>query len=145
MDTVTIDASGNWQWLVSNSVIQSWIDNPGDNNGMAVRPLGIYANDCWRSRQRAVATQRPKLIFTLQNLNKPPRMPTNQTPVDATIGLARPVTLTASAFSDPDGDGHQASQWQGKFSDERPLSISVNLSSRQFSQSDLVDQIKHVL
>lgn len=39
----------------------------------------------------------------------------------------------------------QASQWQGEFSDERPLSISVNLSSKQFSQSDLVDQIKQVL
>jgi diguanylate cyclase (GGDEF)-like protein/PAS domain S-box-containing protein len=39
----------------------------------------------------------------------------------------------------------QASQWQAKFSDEQPLSISVNLSSKQFSQPDLVDQIKQVL
>jgi diguanylate cyclase (GGDEF)-like protein/PAS domain S-box-containing protein len=39
----------------------------------------------------------------------------------------------------------QASQWHAKFSDEQPLTISVNLSSKQFSQSDLVDQIKHVL
>jgi hypothetical protein len=112
MGTVTVDASGNWQWLVSNSVIQSWIDTPGDNRGVAVRPLGIYANDCWRSRQRAIPAQRPRLIFTLQNLNVPPRMPTNQTPVNGVIGLARPVPLTASAFSDPDGNGHGASQWQ---------------------------------
>jgi diguanylate cyclase (GGDEF)-like protein/PAS domain S-box-containing protein len=39
----------------------------------------------------------------------------------------------------------QASQWQAKFSDGQPLSISVNLSSKQFSQPDLVDQIKQVL
>lgn len=39
----------------------------------------------------------------------------------------------------------QASQWQAKFPAEQPLSISVNLSSKQFSQPDLVDQVEQTL
>lgn len=39
----------------------------------------------------------------------------------------------------------QMNQWQSQFHIEKPLFISVNLSGRQFTQPDLVDQIKSVL
>jgi len=35
--------------------------------------------------------------------------------------------------------------WQGQFPSDPPLSISVNLSGRQFSQPDLIDQISQIL
>lgn len=35
--------------------------------------------------------------------------------------------------------------WQGQFPSDPPLSISVNLSGRQFSQHDLIDQIAQIL
>jgi EAL domain-containing protein (putative c-di-GMP-specific phosphodiesterase class I) len=38
-----------------------------------------------------------------------------------------------------------AHQWQQEFPRERPLTMSVNLSSRQFSQHDLVQQVWQVI
>jgi len=40
---------------------------------------------------------------------------------------------------------HQMKQWQTQFSMEMPLTISVNLSSRQFAQPDLAQHIEEVL
>ncbi len=40
---------------------------------------------------------------------------------------------------------HQMKQWQIQFCTEPPLTISVNLSSRQFAQPDLAQQIENVL
>jgi EAL domain-containing protein (putative c-di-GMP-specific phosphodiesterase class I) len=39
----------------------------------------------------------------------------------------------------------QLRQWQIEFPFETPLTMSVNLSGRQFRQTDLVDQVKHIL
>ena len=39
----------------------------------------------------------------------------------------------------------QMREWHLKFSNHQPLMISVNLSGKQFSQADLIDQIKQVL
>lgn len=39
----------------------------------------------------------------------------------------------------------QLKQWQQQFPMNPPLSISINLSSKQFSQSNLIDQVKQVL
>jgi diguanylate cyclase (GGDEF)-like protein/PAS domain S-box-containing protein len=39
----------------------------------------------------------------------------------------------------------QTSQWQAQFLGAEPLTISVNLSGKQFVQSDLVEYIKHTL
>ncbi|MBW4441378.1 MAG: EAL domain-containing protein [Plectolyngbya sp. WJT66-NPBG17] len=39
----------------------------------------------------------------------------------------------------------QLKQWQDEFASEPPLSISVNLSSRQFSQPSLINQIRQIL
>ncbi|HEX8708876.1 MAG TPA: EAL domain-containing protein [Pyrinomonadaceae bacterium] len=39
----------------------------------------------------------------------------------------------------------QMRRWQRRFSSEQPLFISVNLSSKQFTQPDLIDQIKQIL
>ena len=40
---------------------------------------------------------------------------------------------------------HQAHEWQIRFPTKSPLTISVNLSAKQFSQPQLTDQIKQVL
>lgn len=39
----------------------------------------------------------------------------------------------------------QLRQWQIEFPSETPLTMSVNLSGRQFRQTDLVDQVKYIL
>jgi diguanylate cyclase (GGDEF)-like protein/PAS domain S-box-containing protein len=39
----------------------------------------------------------------------------------------------------------QMQNWQEQFSSNTPLAISVNLSSKQFSQPDLIEQVKHIL
>lgn len=39
----------------------------------------------------------------------------------------------------------QTAQWQRQFPRDIPLSISVNISGRQFAQPDLLDQIKQIL
>lgn len=39
----------------------------------------------------------------------------------------------------------QLKQWQDEFASEPPLTISVNLSSRQFSQPSLINQIRQIL
>nr|WP_290220982.1 EAL domain-containing protein [Trichocoleus desertorum] len=39
----------------------------------------------------------------------------------------------------------QTQKWQKQFSDNFPLTISVNLSGKQFSQPDLIEQIERVL
>jgi EAL domain-containing protein (putative c-di-GMP-specific phosphodiesterase class I) len=39
----------------------------------------------------------------------------------------------------------QMRAWQAQFSATPPLAISVNLSSKQFSQPDLIEQVKHIL
>jgi len=39
----------------------------------------------------------------------------------------------------------QLRHWQIEFPSETPLTMSVNLSGRQFRQTDLVDQVKHIL
>jgi diguanylate cyclase (GGDEF)-like protein/PAS domain S-box-containing protein len=39
----------------------------------------------------------------------------------------------------------QLREWQTEFPSETPLTMSVNLSGRQFRQTDLVDRVKHIL
>ncbi|MBD1844650.1 EAL domain-containing protein [Cyanobacteria bacterium FACHB-63] len=39
----------------------------------------------------------------------------------------------------------QLKQWQDQFASEPPLTVSVNLSSRQFSQPYLIDQVRKIL
>ncbi|NLF39375.1 DNRLRE domain-containing protein, partial [bacterium] len=105
-----INASGDWQFTVSNDVIQAMIDNPALNKGIALAGTG---NSCIRSRRIVIVEQRPVLIFNTLSTNQPPNTPTNITPVDAAMTLApSSVQLTSSPFSDPNGHGHATSQWQ---------------------------------
>ncbi len=39
----------------------------------------------------------------------------------------------------------QMSQWQNQFPSDQPLTLSVNLSGKQFNQPDLVEQVKDIL
>src|SRR3989441_170112 len=50
--------------------------------------------------------------FTTQPApNRPPQAPTNLSPLDGATNQLLTLTLQASAFSDPDGDSHESSQW----------------------------------
>jgi hypothetical protein len=49
--------------------------------------------------------------FSLEAANLPPETPAAVSPVDVEVNSGA-VTLQASAFSDPDGDGHLSSHWQ---------------------------------
>lgn len=44
-------------------------------------------------------------------VNRPPDQPSNVSPLNGDC-VSLPVTLQSSAFSDPDGDSHDASRWQ---------------------------------
>jgi len=51
--------------------------------------------------------------FTTQSApNQPPNQPSNLSPADGATDVSLTFTLQSSAFSDPDGDSHTASQWQ---------------------------------
>jgi Leucine-rich repeat (LRR) protein len=45
-------------------------------------------------------------------LNQPPSQPTNTSPIDEATDISLTPLLQSSAFSDPEGDIHAASQWQ---------------------------------
>jgi len=50
--------------------------------------------------------------FKVKSTNNPPSKPSNLSPANgATVNTLTP-TLSASSFSDPDGDSHSASQWR---------------------------------
>lgn len=40
---------------------------------------------------------------------------------------------------------HQLREWQKMYADEKPLTMSVNLSARQFDEPDLINQVEEVL
>ena len=44
--------------------------------------------------------------------NTAPNRPSNTSPSNGQTGISLTPTLTASSYSDPEGDGHSASQWQ---------------------------------
>jgi len=51
--------------------------------------------------------------FTTQSVpNQIPNQPSNLSPADGATDVRLTFTLQSSAFSDPDGDSHTASQWQ---------------------------------
>jgi len=50
--------------------------------------------------------------FTTSTTPTPPGQPSNVSPVDAATGVSVTPTLQSSAFNDPDGGTHVASQWQ---------------------------------
>jgi hypothetical protein len=111
MDTVTIDAAGTFVWVVSNDVVQNWIDTPADNKGVALVGSG---NTCVYSRHATWRpdNEEPNLTFQIQSLNNPPNTPTNKSPLSGTMRVPRDAPLEGTAFVDPDGDGHGASEWQ---------------------------------
>jgi PKD repeat protein len=49
---------------------------------------------------------------TFFTTHRPPRQPSNISPANGATGVSLTPTLRSSAFSDPDGDIHAASQWQ---------------------------------
>ena len=68
--------------------------------------------------------------FTTQN--RPPNQPDGIWPENGASGISLTPTLRSSAFSDPDGDNHAASQWQitttpGDYS--APIFLSPELTS----------------
>src|SRR5207244_6804503 len=66
--------------------------------------------------------------------NSPANAPINQSPVHGATNQALALTLQASAFSDPDGDGHASSAWVIKRGSDNTIAFdsgnhSVNKAS----------------
>jgi len=68
-------------------------------------PFSVVAID-------GAGNESPADTITVNFENQIPEQPTNQSPADGGIDLARQAVLTASAFSDQDSDDHNSSQWQ---------------------------------
>jgi len=51
-------------------------------------------------------------LFPVVSFAASPNTPTNSSPANGANGVSRTPSLAASAYSDGDGDPHQASQWQ---------------------------------
>jgi hypothetical protein len=99
----TINMTGYWSGIDA-ALIQTWIDHPASNYGLALVPEGT-GNTIWRT------SPTPQLTFELSNTNAPqPDQPTNVTPADGAKGVSRVPTLVSSAYSGP--GTHAASQWR---------------------------------
>jgi len=115
MDVQGVTEANDWvngqphQWVISNSVIQGWLDNPAQNFGVAILGTG---NSFFPSRTYWSASVRPKLEFTLSTSNQPPATPVNQAPTNGAYALPLSPLLRASAYSDPDGHPQAAGWWQ---------------------------------
>ncbi|NLF41017.1 PEP-CTERM sorting domain-containing protein [bacterium] len=112
--TATSVGNGNVTWIIPSNIVQHWLDDPASNRGLAMRP-DLYANKMWWNRAATWQPlgKRPVLAVSLLSNNQRPNMPTNMTPVNGRAAM--PLTgipLTASPFSDPNGDGFSNSQWQ---------------------------------
>ena len=66
MDTETILAEDAWyDWTLSNSMVQSWVDTPADNAGVVfMADGGGYDRQDFRSHEYGTASLRPKLTIT---------------------------------------------------------------------------------
>ena len=100
-------------WTITSTVVQTWLNDPVQFKGLAIVPVADGARFFWsREATWRPASDLPLMVLQVQSANTPPVTPTNQTPVNGSSQQPLTPTLVASAFSDPNGDGHGASQWQ---------------------------------
>lgn len=67
-------------------------------------------------------------------------LPADFIPLAEETGLIVPLGI--SIFKD---SCHQLRKWQEIFNTEKPLTMSVNLSGRQFAQGDLIEEIRKII
>ena len=105
-------SAASYYWTVPSNVVQRWLDDPASNRGLAIKPEpNLNKNIC--NRGWWDTPHRPSLTVLMASSNLKPNTPTNRTPVNGVF--AQPLAgtiLTASPFSDPNGNGHSNSQWQ---------------------------------
>ncbi|MEW6219312.1 MAG: DUF2341 domain-containing protein [Thermodesulfobacteriota bacterium] len=85
-----------------------------------------------------VAGSNPQIVsaITLPG-NTAPDQPVNSSPADAAAGVSRTPTLVASVFSDPEGDTHEASQWQ--------LAGDAGFASIVYDTGPCTDLVRHAV
>ncbi|HQL09324.1 MAG TPA: DNRLRE domain-containing protein [Lentisphaeria bacterium] len=129
LDADTVAGTVKSTWTITQSVVQTWLNNPGLFKGLAIIPDTDGARYFF-SRQATwkPAEDLPLMVLQVQSPNNPPVTPTNQTPANAAIAQPLTPTLIASPFSDPNGHGHAESQWQVA-PDVAFLSPAVNVQS----------------
>ncbi len=101
--------------------------NPQDNSQIMITGSDLLKSTrsfLWGGSSWSTPTQSVHTIINLSVLNlgpfffvwdltnTPPATPTNSTPAGGATNQSPTPTLTSSAFSDADGDSHNASRWQ---------------------------------
>ena len=97
---------------IPSNLVLRWISDPLSNVGIGVIP-DYYGPFSFATRSNTDVTKRPTLTMNFLSSNLKPLTPTNLTPVNAMNAQALSgIVLTASAFIDPNGNGHSNTQWQ---------------------------------
>ncbi len=99
-------------WTIPSNIVQGWLDNPASNLGVMIKPDG-GANKMLCNRAHGTVANRPTLTIEVSSNNLKPNTPTNQVPANGAPAQPRTgLQLTASPFTDPNGDPFGAAQWQ---------------------------------
>jgi len=134
----------NSQWQVAtDSGFASVVYDSGAVTDLTSHTIGFTLNPStvyyWRVRYRdnlsawSVAYS-TGTSFTTTTV---PNTPTNSTPADVATGVSPTPTLTASAFSDPNSDSHQASRWQ--------VDNNADFSSITYDSGSVGDLVSHTV
>jgi len=104
--------------------------------GFTLDPSTVYY---WRVRYRDnlsawSAAYSAGTSFTTTTI---PNTPANSAPADTATGVSPTPTLTGSAFSDPNGDSHQASRWQ--------VDNNSDFSSITYDSGSVGDLVSHTV
>ncbi len=100
-------ASTYYEWGMTNSTTTPslTLTNVPNNRYFQYKAFFDTATSTYTPELKTVTTD-----YTI--LNYVPNTPTNSTPITASTTVALLPTLIGSTYNDPDGDSHQASQWQ---------------------------------
>lgn len=138
LDADTVVGTMKSTWTITQSVVQTWLNNPGSFKGLAIIPDGDGIRYFWTRQATWIpVTDRPLMTLQVQSPNNPPATPLNLSPTNGAIAQPLTTTLTASPFSDPNGHGHAESQWHVAL-DTSFLSPVVNVQS-------IVDLTSHII
>ena len=133
--------ASHWQ-VASDSGFTTIVDDSGTVGDLVSHTVAAVLNTStnyyWRVRYQdnlsAWSSYSTGTVFTTTTL---PNTPSNSTPADTATGVSITPTLTGSAFSDPNSDGHQNSQWQ--------VDDNADFSSITYDSGTVSDLLSHTV
>ncbi len=106
--TCTADSNA----ILVNGSAEGVTYTPGATTWSYSGELAVGANFFSVMAMNAAGQQSPADTITVTFANTVPDQPANVSPADGAVNVNQPVLLTASAYSDAEGDVHAAGQWQ---------------------------------